>query len=180
MTIAHKLAFTASIITLSLLSGCASISLESTQALNVKTVDAKGAAVEGARCVFTNDKGETVLEKAPGIAQVNRSSKDMDVVCTKAGTSEGTARLISRAGRIWGNLILGGGIGAIVDHNTGKGYNYPFIFEVIMGKFTEYDRHNQDNDQAAKSSEVVDGVAPPPRVAPGSVASATATSAPTK
>jgi hypothetical protein len=144
-------------------SGCASISLESHQKLAVTTVDAAGKPVAGATCKLTNDKGEFPLEKTPGEALVRRSSKDMDVVCNKSGEQEGTARLISRAGRMWGNLILGGGIGYIVDHNTGKGYNYPYIFEIVMGKFTEYDRHNQENDQPAKSSEVVDGVAPPPR-----------------
>jgi hypothetical protein len=152
--------------------GCASISLESTQGLQVRTVDAAGKPIDGARCVFTNDKGQFVLEKTPGVAQVGRSYKDMDVVCTKADATDGTARLISRAGRIWGNLILGGGIGAVVDRSTGKGYNYPFIFDIIMGRFTEYDRHNQENDQAAKSSEVVDGVAPPPRSAPAKEAPA--------
>jgi hypothetical protein len=161
-SIALALAAIASLVT----SGCASVSLESTQPLNVKTVDAQGKPVTGATCVFTNDKGEFKLDKTPGEARVRRSSKDMDVACSKTGETEGYARLISRAGRMWGNLLLGGGIGYIVDHNTGKGYNYPYIFEVVMGKFNEYDRHNQENDQPAVSSEKADGVAPPPRVAP--------------
>jgi hypothetical protein len=147
-------------------SGCASVTLESHQKLSVTAVDVAGKPVADATCKFTNDKGEFTLNKTPGEALVRRSSADMDVVCTKSGLAEGTARLISRAGRMWGNIVLGGGIGAIVDHSTGKGYNYPYIFEIVMGKFTEYDRHNQENDQPAKSSEVVDGVAPPPRTPP--------------
>jgi hypothetical protein len=144
-------------------SGCASITLESHQKLAVSAIDPSGKSVTDAICKLTNDKGEFTLDKTPGEAVVRRSSGDMDVICAKSGLPDGTARLISRAGRMWGNLILGGGLGAIVDHSTGKGYNYPFIFEIVMGKFTEYDRHNQENDQAAKSSEVVDGAAPPPR-----------------
>jgi hypothetical protein len=155
-----------------LASGCASVSLESTQGLAVTTVDAQGKSVAGATCTFTNDKGQFKLDKTPGEAKVRRSPVDMDVICIKAGETEGTARLISRAGRMWGNFILGGGIGAIVDHSTGKGYNYPYIFEIVMGKFNEYDRHNQENDKAAISTEKADGVAPPPRtpVPPGPTA----------
>jgi hypothetical protein len=156
-----KLAIAGAVILLS--SGCASVSLESTQGLAVTTVDAQGKAVAGATCTFTNDKGQSKLEKTPGEAKVRRSPIDMDVICVKAGEPDGTARLISRAGRIWGNLILGGGLGALVDHGTGKGYNYPYIFEIVMGKFNEYDRHNQENEKAAVSTEKADGVVPPPR-----------------
>jgi hypothetical protein len=156
-----KLAIVGAVILLS--SGCASVSLESTQGLTVTTVDAQGKALAGATCTFTNDKGQFKLERTPGEARVRRSPVDMDVICIKAGETEGTARLISRAGRMWGNFILGGGIGALVDHGTGKGYNYPYIFEIVMGKFNEYDRHNQENEKAAVSTEKADGVAPPPR-----------------
>ncbi len=147
-------------------SGCASITLESHQKLAITTVDSSGKPVTDATCKLTNGKGEFILDKTPGEAVVRRSPTDMDVICAKSGQPEGTARLISRAGRMWGNFILGGGLGAIVDHSTGKGYNYPYIFEIVMGKFTEYDRHNQENGEAAKSSAVVDGVAPPPRTPP--------------
>lgn len=156
-----KFAIAGTVILLS--SGCASVSLESTQGLAVTTVDAQGKSVAGATCTFTNDKGQVKLEKTPGEARVRRSPVDMDVICIKAGEADGTARLISRAGRMWGNFILGGGIGALVDHGTGKGYNYPYIFEVVMGNFNEYDRHNQENEKAAISTEKADGVAPPPR-----------------
>ena len=34
---------------------------------------------------------------------------------------------------MFGNIILGGGIGAIIDHNSGAAYEYPAFFQVLMG-----------------------------------------------
>ena len=36
-------------------------------------------------------------------------------------------------GSMFGNILLGGGIGAIVDHNTGSAYEYPNFLQVVMG-----------------------------------------------
>ena len=141
-------------------SGCASLTHDAKQTVSVTAVDSKGVAVADAACTFTNDRGETKLDRTPGIGQVYRSAADMTVVCKKEGLGDGMARLISRAGRIWGNIILGGGIGAIVDHSTGKGYNYPDIFEVAMGKLTVFDRSQQDDGKPARPvSEPVNAAA---------------------
>jgi uncharacterized protein YfiM (DUF2279 family) len=134
-----------------LATGCASITQDAKQTITVATKDTVGATVLGAKCVFKNDKGEARLDTTPGNAFVDRSSADMEVTCKKEGVADGTARLISRAGRIWGNIILGGGIGAIVDHNTGKGYNYPDIIDIIMGQLTVYDRSNQEDGKPTKA-----------------------------
>lgn len=63
---------------------------------------------------------------APTVANVRHSSKDLQVTCTKAGEPDGKAALVSRAnGRLAGNILIGGGIGAIVDHIRGMAYTYP-------------------------------------------------------
>ena len=36
-----------------------------------------------------------------------------------------------------------GGIGAIIDHNKGNGYNYPDQLSVVMGKSVAVDRKDQ-------------------------------------
>jgi hypothetical protein len=38
---------------------------------------------------------------------------------------------------MFGNIILGGGIGAIIDHNNGSAYEYPAFIQVIMGVFSK-------------------------------------------
>lgn len=35
---------------------------------------------------------------------------------------------------MWGNIVLGGGIGAIVDHNNGTAYEYPSLLKIYMGR----------------------------------------------
>jgi hypothetical protein len=49
-------------------------------------------------------------------------------------------------GGMWGNIILGGGIGAIIDHNKGTGYNYPNDLPVKLGKSTTIDKRDDKND----------------------------------
>ena len=99
-----------------LLTGCASITSESMQLVRVDAVDETGEKVTDARCTLTNDKGEFVTE-AGKHARVGKSSKNLNVTCTATDrTDEATGTLISRAGAgMFGNIIFGGGIGAIID-----------------------------------------------------------------
>ena len=58
-------------------------------------------------------------------------------------------RFVSRAaGGMWGNIIFGGGIGAIIDHNKGNGYNYPEQLPVVMGKSVVVDRKDHGSEPA--------------------------------
>ena len=41
---------------------------------------------------------------------------------------------------MFGNILLGGGIGAIVDHSNGSAYNYPDWMKLVMGKSLSFDR----------------------------------------
>ena len=34
---------------------------------------------------------------------------------------------------MFGNIIFGGGIGAIIDHNNGSAYEYPPTVKIMMG-----------------------------------------------
>ena len=47
---------------------------------------------------------------------------------------------------MWGNIVFGGGIGAIIDHNKGNGYNYPDQLPVVMGKSVVVDRKDQGSE----------------------------------
>ena len=46
--------------------------------------------------------------------------------------------------------ILGGGIGAIIDHSNGKGYSYSDQMTVTMGKTTLYDKKMESNPKSKK------------------------------
>jgi hypothetical protein len=65
---------------------------------------------------------------------ISRSNDDLTVTCRKDGFENGRAGVVSNTkGSMFGNIILGGGIGAIVDHNNGSAYEYPSFVQVVMG-----------------------------------------------
>jgi len=55
--------------------------------------------------------------------------------------------------RDFGNIIFGGGIGALIDHNKGTGYNYPDELPVKMGSATTVDRNDEVRQSSSTSSE---------------------------
>ena len=38
---------------------------------------------------------------------------------------------------MFGNIILGGGVGAIIDHNNGSAYEYPALIKIFMGRMNQ-------------------------------------------
>jgi len=130
-----------------LFQGCASITGSELQSLSVQAADKEGAAVAGADCNLSNDKGSWTA-KLPAVVMVNRSAADLLVRCEVAGLPPGTVTAISRpnAGML-GNIIFGGGIGAIIDHNKGTAYDYPSTLRVVFGATLVMDK----NDDVAGS-----------------------------
>ncbi len=131
------------------LTGCATITKDSNQPVKVETYT-ENKMVEGAKCSAKNERGE-FLATTPSNLVVHRSSQNLNVICEKDG-AKGFATLISRAnGGMFGNILFGGGIGAIIDHNKGTAYSYPDWVRVILGDNLVFDRKNN------KDSEVMIG-----------------------
>lgn len=134
--------------------GCASIVNDSMQPIKLETKTESGNLVAGAECKISNDYG-TVNTKSGETVLVHRSSKDVDVVCVHPNNPGASARAISRANAgLAGNIIFGGGIGAIIDHNKGTAYTYPTWIQLIFGKTLVFDR------SAEKEGLPVPGVEP--------------------
>ncbi|MCB4810552.1 hypothetical protein LG204_04380 [Methylovorus menthalis] len=123
------------IILLSSLNGCATLTQDGMQTVMLEAYTKDNQPVQ-ARCVAKNDVG-TWVGYAPGRLQIHRSSGDLKILCERergdneAGhfTSTSHANDATR-----GNLIMpGGAIGALIDHATGYGYNYPITMRVVMG-----------------------------------------------
>lgn len=148
------------------LPGCASLTGSEIQNLSLTVSDGKSQPVKEAQCTLKNDKG-TWQAKAPGIVDVRRSSEDLLVECRNEGMPNGILRAISRAaGGMFGNIIFGGGIGAIIDHNKGTGYNYPDNLPVVMGQSVVVDRAKQDevaNNETPASANDPNPVAGSPK-----------------
>lgn len=113
--------------------GCASITGTTGQSISVETRD-EASVIAGANCEMTNSKGKWFLS-TPGSVQIRRSNDDLIVTCQKDGYPPGTASIVSETkGSMFGNILLGGGIGALVDHNSGAAYEYPTLVQIIMGR----------------------------------------------
>lgn len=121
-----------------LATGCATVSGSGTsQSVSLQTYAGDGKDVEGAKCEMVNDEG-TWFVVTPGSAFVHRSNKDLQVVCKKEGIDVGTANVVSRTkGNMFGNILIGGGIGAIIDHNNGSAYEYPTLIKIFMGRMNQ-------------------------------------------
>lgn len=137
------------------LTGCASIVNETTHPLKLETRTADGTMVSQADCTLTNDYG-TTNGKSGSTVNVRRSSKDLDVTCKHPANPDATARAISRANAgLAGNILFGGGIGAIIDHNKGTAYTYPTWVQLVFGKTLVFDRSAEKDGQPVMGTEPV-------------------------
>ncbi len=146
------------IATVSLLPGCASVMNESTHPIKLEARTSDGEVVSGAECSLSNDYG-AVGGRSGDAIRVHRSSADLDVTCSQAAGPQARARLISRANAgMWGNIILGGAVGAVIDHSRGTAYTYPTWVQVVFGKTLVFDRKVEKEGEPVVGLET--GVSP--------------------
>lgn len=110
------------------LAGCGTVAAGTSQAVAVST-DPPGAACEMRR------EGELVgaVAGTPGSAEVSKSMRDLVVRCERPGSlpAERTVRATFGAATL-GNLILGGGVGLLVDAATGANSRYPEAVALVL------------------------------------------------
>jgi hypothetical protein len=127
--------------------GCASITGDTTQPLKLETKTKDNQLISAADCVITNDYG-SINAKSGQTSQIRRSSKDLDITCKHPQNPDAVGRAISRANAgMAGNIIFGGGIGAIIDHNKGTAYTYPTWIQLIFGETLVFDRSDEKEGQ---------------------------------
>jgi hypothetical protein len=121
-----------------LATGCASVAGGNTQKMYVQARTAEGAAVEGADCTLSNDKGSWRV-RSPGDSTVVRSYKAIEVRCDKQPLPRGIVSVESGVrAAMFGNILIGGVIGAVVDHTSGAAYEYPEQVRVVMGRTSTF------------------------------------------
>jgi hypothetical protein len=117
------------------LTGCASITGSKLQPISVQTMQ-EGKEVAGVTCTLTNDTGKWFVT-TPGSVTVQKSTGDMAVNCAK-DELKGHDNLVSKNnGAVWGNILAGGGIGYIIDRNTGAGFDYPNSITVVLTRIAD-------------------------------------------
>ncbi|MFZ5762075.1 MAG: hypothetical protein ACOY8P_04015 [Thermodesulfobacteriota bacterium] len=119
-----------SLLGVSLLSGCATITSGTTQSVNIVTEK----EVHDAKCELTDKKGgKWWVPSTPGSASVRKGDGPLSIVCKKDGYK--IAKLIvdeTLVPATFGNIILGGGIGILVDAASGAAQQYPDQITVWM------------------------------------------------
>lgn len=113
------------------LGGCATITGQNTQPISVQTVSDEGD-LPGVACELENSKGKWFVT-TPGTTVVGKASDDLLIMCSKRGFDLGKAAVTSKTNAgMWGNVLIGGGIGAVIDHNSGAAYNYPPLVSIRL------------------------------------------------
>lgn len=126
-----------------LCAGCASVTQGMTHSLRVEAATDKGELIPDAECTMRNDDNSLAARSGEPVT-VRRSAKDLSVSCTRQGLPEATARLVSRANMgLAGNILLGGAIGAMVDHSNGSAYTYPTWVRLVFGQYAVFDRRDE-------------------------------------
>ncbi len=132
---------------LSILTGCASVTNGTSQAVTIDTLTADGRAVEGAECSVANDKSETTAMSGSSV-QVRRSGATLNIECKQPGYAPASGQATSRVNTgMVGNVLIGGLIGAAIDSGTGAGFNYPSWMRLVFGEVRTFDRGAQVGDQ---------------------------------
>lgn len=113
------------------LTGCASV-LNGTQQ-SVSVYAHQGNDNVNAHCVLSNNKGTWEVD-TPAVIKIHRSYQDLTVACNKDGLEPGSIIVPSHAkAAAFGNILVGGVIGAAVDAGNGSAYDYPDALQVLMG-----------------------------------------------
>ena len=109
------------------LSGCASIVEGTTQSIAITSTPQ-----DGAKCTAKSSEG-TYYVTTPGNITVHKTKNDLDLVCTLAGFQDNHSVIPTHFnGATVGNVLLGGGVGLVIDAATGANFNYPTSFAVAM------------------------------------------------
>ncbi len=105
-----------------MLAGCSTITTGTTQLFGVDTPYADGAS-----CELKDSRGSMWnIAATPGTAEVTKGDGPMTVSCNKAGFKSASIQVEEGlAGMTFGNVLLGGGIGIVVDSVSGAAQEYP-------------------------------------------------------
>jgi hypothetical protein len=111
------------------LSACATITTGTSQPLTVVTPYADNASCQ----LRDTAGGSWYIKETPNTVTVTKGDGPMTITCEKAGYNNGVTVLNEKfQGATLGNIILGGGVGVIVDAASGAAQEYPKDVKVYL------------------------------------------------
>jgi len=133
------------------LSGCATVTGEASQAINIQTVDANGRPIEGMACRIVNGSAEYMGDTPMFGLRVRRSSTPLVAECKRSGYAMARALIIPRADLVSGStaqlLLPGGSSMLIIDHISGFMYRYPRWIRAQAGADMVFDQADEKGHQ---------------------------------
>ena len=120
-------------------SGCATLTGESTQSIDVATVDARDRPVAGMHCEVTHSGGVDTFKSPNATLSIRRGAEPLEIECTRGDlVARGTA--VSRGeNAMVHSFIPGGSLGTMIDHLTGKMYTYPTPLRLRVGEHLRFE-----------------------------------------
>lgn len=100
-------------------SGCASMIGDDTQPVSIDTPQCPTAS-----CRMTNSQGTYFVKSTPETVVINKAYSDLNVTCEKDGKTADSIHVSKANGATYGNILLGGLPGALIDGGSGAGYDY--------------------------------------------------------
>ena len=127
--------------------GCATVTGEATQSINIQTVDSNGKPVDGMACRIVNGSAEYMGDTPLFGLKVRKSPTPLIVECKRQGYAMARALIISRADLASGStaqlLLPGGSSMLIIDHISGFMYQYPRWIRPQVGTDMIFDRRDE-------------------------------------
>jgi|TARA_B100000315_G_scaffold209047_1_gene204618 hypothetical protein len=74
---------------------------------------------------MNNSQGTYFVKSTPETVTVHKAYSDLTVVCEKNDKSATSTHQSKANAANFGNILLGGVPGALIDGGSGKGYDYP-------------------------------------------------------
>lgn len=108
------------IVILFLTGGCASVVGDQTQPISVDTPKCPQA-----HCRLTNSQGTYFVKSTPETVVINKAYSDITMTCEKDGKTQTSVHMSAANAATFGNILLGGIPGALIDGGSGAGYDYP-------------------------------------------------------
>ena len=118
-----------------LLVGCATLLSGTDQVVQITTI-CRGIPMP-TTCVASNDKGRWNFQ-TPNAVQIKKSAGDLTITCEGGLVGNYAFKAISSANLpMWGNIIAGGAVGAVVDMHNSTAFEYParMVLEPAICKF---------------------------------------------
>lgn len=125
------------------LGGCATLSKEDAQVVDVRVFNLEGRQVE-ASCRMVNG-AQTMVGNSPLFrVPVSRSGSDLVIECSRPGMPPARAVAVSRSSHAIA-LVVQPFATTMIDHFTGRLYDYPVRMDLVLGRELVFDRRSDDD-----------------------------------